>query len=240
MKTRPWITLQDLDNPTHIDASDAIQAASFVLFTLSGQKYTGSWEITEQYFCETSGAPNGCYWDPPTRRYLNTYYGIPAFPLGPRETSTALRPGTRFRLQHRPVREILGITIGDVALDPDKYTLLNGELVSRTSSWSVCDGPIVTYTYGRVPPALGRIAARRLANELILASDGSTNCALPANVTSIQRQGVSIDIWDPQDFLDKGHTGLYEVDLFLATSNPARAKKPARIFSPDSRRGYRE
>lgn len=239
MKTRPWITVQDLDDATHIDSEDAVQAASFVLFMLSGQKYPGIWEITEQYFCEVNGAPNGCLWDAPSNRWVNTTWGFYAHPVGPSGRSTVLRPGKRFRLQHRPVREITEITIGGTILDPSEYSLLNGELVSRTGSWGVCDAPIVTYEYGRNAPALGRMAARRLANELLLASKGSADCALPANVTSIQRQGLAIDIWDPNEFLDKGKTGLYEVDLFIATSNPAGAKKPARIFSPDSRRGYR-
>lgn len=239
MKTRPWIPVQDLDNPTHIDSEDAVLAASFVLFSLSGQKYSGIWSVTEQYFCETNGAPNGCHWDAPRNRWVNTTWGYFAHPVGPSEYSTVLRPGKRFRLQHRPVREITEITIGGVVLDPSEYALLNGELVSRTASWSVCDAPIVTYEYGTKPPALGRMAARRLANELVLACEGSADCALPTNVTSITRQGISYDIWDPQEFLDKGRTGLYEVDLFLAAANPSGAKKPARIFSPDSRRGYR-
>jgi hypothetical protein len=38
---------------------------------------------------------------------------------------------------------------------------------------------------------------------------------------------------DPQDFLADGRTGIYAVDLFLKTHNPAQAVRPARVFTPD-------
>jgi hypothetical protein len=82
------------------------------------------------------------------------------------------------------------------------------------------------------------MAARRLANELVLAAEGSADCALPRNVTSVARQGVSFEIFDPQEFMDKGHTGLYEVDLFLSAFNPNKSRKRAKVFSPDTRRPY--
>lgn len=239
MKTRPWITVQELDNPNHIDAYDSIQAASLILFMMSGQKYPGLQTVTEQYVCEPTGAPTGCSWDPGRRAWWNPgIYGF-TYVMGPTEQSTRLLPGKRLKLTHSPVREINTITISGTLVDPATYELLNGTLVNRDSGWGWCDGPVVTYTFGSKPPALGRMAARRLANELILAADGDDSCALPSRATSVSRQGLTLQIFDPQDFMDKGHTGLYEVDLFIATVNPGKNKKRAKVFSPDQRRGYR-
>lgn len=241
MKTRPWITAVELDNPTSIDADEAIQAASFILFALSGQRYAGVQEITEQYFCESSGAPVGCLWDPGTKRWFNSTLGFYAY-LGtiPTSRSNALLPGSRIRLTHRPVRSITSITIGGGLVDPTSYSTLDGDIVVRSGSWGMCDSPVITYQYGVAPPALGRMAARQLANELVLAAAGSDQCALPSNVRSVSRQGMSFEIFDPQDFMDKGHTGLYVVDMFLAAANPSKAKKRAKVFSPDMPRGYRQ
>jgi hypothetical protein len=95
----------------------------------------------------------------------------------------------------------------------------------------------VTYTYGTGPPALGRIAAKALADQYILAMSNSDECMLPQRVTQISRQGMSWTLLDPQDFLDKGRTGIYQVDLFLTTVNPDGARLRSRVFSPDIPRG---
>src|SRR4051812_6010709 len=113
MKTRPWIVASELDSPTHIDAEDAIQAASFILFQLSGQKYTGLQRITEQYLCEETGAPIGCKWDPGYRGYWNPWIDGYTYMMGPTERSTMMLPGRSIRLRYRPVREIIDIRIGD-------------------------------------------------------------------------------------------------------------------------------
>lgn len=238
MKTRPWIAESELDNPTHVDAQDAIQAASFLLFQLSGQKYTGLQRITEQYVCEDTGAPVGCKWDPGHRGYWNPRIDGYTYVMGPRERSITFLPGKRIRLRYKPVHHVEEILISDVAQDLANYSVLNGSVVSRDGSWPLCAGMTITYDFGTNPPALGRIAARRLANELILLADGSEHCALPSNVTTVTRQGLTITMFDPQDFLNKGQTGIYEVDMFIAASNPYKYKKPARVFSPDVPRGY--
>ncbi len=236
MKTRPWINVNELDTPTSVDAYDAIEAASFVLFMLSGQRYTGLQSTTEQYFCETSGAPNNCSYIEARRFWWNHTQDIAAYQVFPRGY---MMNGSRFRLAHRPVVRVTEVIAGGRVIPPSDYSVLNGELLERTGSWGVCDSPIITYEFGVRPPALGRMAARRLANELVLAADGDSKCRLPTGVTSVSREGINMEIFDPQDFMDKGRTGLYEVDLFIATVNPAKAKKRPRIFSVDQRRGYR-
>jgi hypothetical protein len=76
------------------------------------------------------------------------------------------------------------------------------------------------------------------AIELIKLWEGD-DCALPDRVTSVSRQGVSYTILDNQDFLENFRTGIYVIDLFLKTANPAKALAPSKVFSPDIPRARR-
>jgi hypothetical protein len=76
------------------------------------------------------------------------------------------------------------------------------------------------------------------AIELIKAWEGD-DCALPDRVTSVTRQGISYTILDNQDFLENFRTGIYVIDLFLKTANPAKALAPSKVFSPDMPRARR-
>jgi len=100
----------------------------------------------------------------------------------------------------------------------------------------------VTYLRGKPVPEYGLWAAGLLACELIkaCASPGEDClCRLPANVQSVVREGVSIDLeafrlggaGDPLF----GRTGIPEVDLWLSTVNPNRLTSRARAYSPDKR-----
>jgi hypothetical protein len=80
---------------------------------------------------------------------------------------------------------------------------------------------------------MGKVAAKRLAQEFIRLWTGDDDCALPRRVTSVSRQGVNYTILDQQDFIAELRTGIYEIDLFLKTNNPHGAKKRSRVFSPD-------
>lgn len=132
---------------------------------------------------------------------------------------------------------------GDPVLDADGVTagwsLANGFILRFTPQGyaqvrGYCDRTAdVTYTYGAPPPGYIQTAIDVLATEL-LASDSPT-CRLPDRVTSVSRQGLSWTVIDPQEFLDQGRTGIYEVDLAIRTANPGNAKARTRVFSPERR-----
>jgi len=69
-------------------------------------------------------------------------------------------------------------------------------------------------TANNLPPGADR-AVFKLAQEYVKASLGQA-CALPERVTSINRQGVSWTVLDPQDFLQDGLTGIGPIDGWLA------------------------
>ncbi len=239
MKTRPWIELSDLESPSSPEAENAIMAASSVLFALSGQRFGGIFETTEQYACETTGAPVGCSWDPGEKTYWNPAVGSYVY-VQPSPGGRRYGPGGDIRLRGRPVRRILELTVDGSVVNPSQYALYNRAILRPVTgvSWGLCSGPLITYEYGAQPSTMGKMAARKLADEFVKAFNGQ-ECALPSSVTSVSRQGLSFSIYDPQDFLKDGVVGLYEVDLFLQSINPGKAKKRPAVFSPDIPRPYR-
>jgi hypothetical protein len=92
----------------------------------------------------------------------------------------------------------------------------------------------VTYFRGHGPDELTDYAAGRLAHEFAKAMKDPTKCKLPAGVTAITRQGVTMEI-NPGLFPD-GYTGIREVDAVIMALNPHGLKQPSRVGSPDTMR----
>lgn len=231
-----WFDLAELDNPSDPYAEYAAYAASYLLWGLTGRKYHGVSTITERYVCPEYDIPANCSWV--GHRTFRTADGV--FGYVPDGGINHQSLHTRIRLRQQPVRKIVSLTVNGEAIPSANFYLRNGsDLVMDNGScnFTLCDAPEVTYIYGVAPPSLGKLAAIDLAEEFIKNYNGEP-CSLPSNVTSIQRQNISIEMFDPQDFLDKGRIGLYSVDLFIAWANPSKAKKPAKVFSPDKPRGY--
>lgn len=223
-----WISAADTIDPTGPYTESAVQYACFLLYKLSGEKYNGIQTTTEVY----------------------TYDGImsnltqPAVVAGSMYNFPRTSEGQReLRLRHQPVRSIQSISYLGRTLDPSEYSLRNNAYVVRKNSLLWVLSPVleleVSYTYGTPPPAAGRRAAIRLANELILWDKGSGACSLPERISSVARQGVSYTMMDPQEFISNGKVGIYEIDLFLAAVNPTKAKKRPKVFLPGATRSER-
>lgn len=90
------------------------------------------------------------------------------------------------------------------------------------------------YNFGSTLTHSARQAALDYAQQLWLALEGSDECALPQRVTSVTREGIGIEMLTPQDYLDRGRTGLPNVDEWLAQTNPKRAYRPSAVYTPDS------
>lgn len=211
-----WVTAEDLEDPTLADADEAASAASLILYALSGRKYPGLITVTEAFECESSAIRRGTFCRTHTQ-------------------------GVRLR---RPVRRIHYVvadatTANRRVIPASEYRLVNRTHLkpTRTATWHTCSDLEITYTYGAEPPQAGRRAAILLGNQLLKARIRPDECELPSRVTSISRQGISMTMLDPQDFLDDGRTGLYEVDLFLKAVNPDKARVRSRVFSPDVKYG---
>ena len=141
-----------------------------------------------------------------------------------------------------PVGPVFEVKIDGVVFT--HWTLVQNWYLERTdgNDWPTCqdlskpdtedDTFSVTYRWGSPPPPLAKQAVSALACELVkLQLD--LNCELPSRIQSVSRQGVSFTLIDPMEFLDKGRTGLYLVDLFLATYNPLGFRRPSGVFRAD-------
>lgn len=243
MSSNLWTNVEDLGS-AYADsdyAYDAVKTASYLLWGMSGRKYSGTTTVTERYVSVydpylRAGASIMTY--SPTliqgevknlRIGGSGLYGDDDY-LGDGTSSN-----TRIRLRGRKVVKIH--TVRDIdgnIIDPSQYYLVEHStlLAAPGATWTPSNVE-VTYTYGTPPPTAGKNAARMLAIELVKLYEGDDTCALPQRVTSISRQGISYTVLDNQDFIDDLRTGLYAVDLFLKTSNPDKARARARVFSPD-------
>jgi len=143
-----------------------------------------------------------------------------------------------------PIVSVEQVTLptGDV-LDPLNYIVEDQKWLRRTDcyAWPMCgcedcEHPFtVTFTFGEDPPQVGIDAATVLSAEFYRAMTPSTSgCKLPARLTSITRQGVTMAIVDPMDFFKSGLTGNYQIDLFLTVFNPGRQIRKPIAFSPDA------
>jgi hypothetical protein len=146
-----------------------------------------------------------------------------------------------------PVAEVVEVIVDGVVVDPSAYRLDDGNILVRTDGdcWPECqnlDLPdtdentwSVTLRPGEALPASGAIAAGRLACEFAKACTGGEGCSLPEQLISLSRNGVEVQVADPQALLDNGLTGIQEVDLFIRAYNPGQLRARPRVFSPDVR-----
>lgn len=243
--TALWVQPEELGNYAGTEfALEAAQTASYLLWAMSGRKFTGTTTVTERYVCAKRAYRMG----PSSKNYYGTLiagevYNIPItdFQEYAELVSDGLSPESRIKLRGRPVTKIHSIRTRDGRLlDESSYYLVDHSTIQAAAGvpWTPCNIE-VTYSYGAEPPIAGKMAARTLAIEFAKLWAGDDDCALPQRITSISRQGVSYTLLDSQDFIDEVRTGLYAVDLFLKTANPDKAKARARVFSPDVPRARR-
>lgn len=246
--TNLWVDTEELGVYAESDyAYDAVKTASYLLWAMSGRKFSGQTTVTERYVSA---------YDPYLRSGGSRYNFYPVLigghveniPVGSIDRNShhdfqgdGTSSYNRLRLRGRKVVRVHNLRDqnGNI-IDPDTYYLADHSTIYGTpnAKWSPSNVE-VTYTYGSPPPAAGRAAARILATELVKLYEGDDTCALPQRVTSVSRQGVSYTILDNQDFIDELKTGLYAVDIFLKTVNPDKARARSRVFSPDVPRARR-
>jgi hypothetical protein len=246
--TNLWTNVEELGDYADSDyAYDAVKTASYLLWAMSGRKFSGITTVTERYVGTLDpylriGGSTLNYW--PTL-VNGSMYNMPTGGFDRSSNHDYMADGTsvngRLRLRGRKVIKIHAVRdIYGTIIDPSYYYLVDHSVIQSApnSNWRPHNVE-VSYTYGTQPPSAGRSAARLLAIELIKLYEGDDTCALPQRVTNISRQGVSYTLLDSQDFIDDLRTGLYAVDLFLKTANPDKARARARVFSADMPRARR-
>lgn len=201
-------------------AADMAEAATRLLFALSGSVYTG--------LCHDVVRP--C----PPRTCLT-----------PASRTCACGGIEGLRLGNGSVLGVLEVRIDGAVLAASAYTVVDRKLLMRIDGerWPVCQDLTadptteeltfqITYVHGRLAPADGVIAAQRLAGDYYASSVG-LDCSLPANVQSLIRQGVQYTMGDPSQELTDGVLGLVEVDRFLTAERWGRKHRQTVVASPD-------
>ena len=245
MSNNLWVQPEDLGDYANTEyALEAAQTASYMLWSMSGRKYTGVTTVTERYTCVLRNNRMG----PSTKTNSPVLFGGDVYniPSGDYDeyselVADGLSPDARIRLRGRPVVKIIAMrNKTGLILDPSSYYLVDHSTIHVVAGtpWTPCNTEI-TYTYGTPVPVAGRMAARTLAMEFAKLWSGDDDCALPQRVTSVSRQGVSYTILDNQEFIDELRTGVYAIDLFLKTVNPDNARRKAKVFTPDVPRARR-
>lgn len=209
-------------------ALELLEYATFVLHSLTARRYSPMRTVTEIYDSRVSLA----YGAEPYPTLINgTFYNA----CNGCSECCCSHCGVfhRTRLRGQPVRQVTGVWAEGVELLAGQYMVLDNSVLAFTNA-EVCNTHclVVEYVYGAGIPPGGRLAALKLATEMLNYGRGG-ECELPARVTAVTRQGISWTLLDPQDFLKDGRTGIYTIDLFLRAANPAGALAPAKVFSPD-------
>lgn len=240
-----WIQPSDLGDYSNTQyAEEAAKAASYLLWAMSGRKYSGVTTVTERYTCVIRRNRVGLSAKNTDAVLFNgQVYDIPRDDFEEYSVLSVdgISPESRIKLRGGPVTKIHAIrNRNGLVIEPGSYYLVEHSTVQISAGvpWTPCNTEI-TYSYGNEPPVLGKMAARTLAIEFAKLWSGDDDCALPQRVTSVSRQGVSYTIFDNQEFIEELKTGLYAIDLFLKTVNPDKARNKSKVFSVDAPRGRR-
>lgn len=224
-------------------AQAAVNQAAEVLYALSGRQF-GICEVVARpcrpACCEPCGRGTGYRWTPVLQGGQWTNVSC----VGCKDVCScttvceALLPG--------PVYEVTEVLLDGVVLAETEYRVDGRRALVRLTDgecWPTCQNmnlePTevgtwqVSYLRGRPLPEAGKNALGALANELAKACLGDSTCALPERVTTIARQGVTMALLDPMDFLTRNRTGIYAVDLWLTAVNPHGRSRHAGVYSPD-------
>lgn len=239
-----WICDVSTESPTATGA--AVTAATYVLWALSGRQF-GTCTTTlrpcrEECYDDTwwsmYGTPWTSFWD-----YSGSSYPWFSLGCGACRGTCSCTQLSEVKLPS-PVQSITVVKLDGVAAATGTYRLDNNRLLVRTDgqAWPRCNDLTkddtqpgtwsVTAVYGQPVPKMAEVAMGELACEIIKAMNGE-ECRLPAGVTQLTRQGVSISIPDIGDLFRDGKTGLYLVDMFLTAANPHKIVQRGRVYSPD-------
>lgn len=151
-------------------------------------------------------------------------------------------PGCRVALQG-PVGAIIGVWIDGVLVPDTDYRVVDNMWLVRTPGtgcWPECQQLAepdfstnhtftVQYTRGTPLPAAGAIAAGVLACS-IAARCAAGDCTVPFNITSLTREGVTVQIGESTVV---GATGIKIVDDWVQTVNPGGLQQRPSVYNPD-------
>lgn len=242
----PWATEDDVPEAvraelglTNVQWSRVMMIASEILWALSGRRWYGSGCLEEAYLRSTPPRTGTGTW-PYHRSWGNCgCWGradwVNGYPVAPYVGQWSHSGGAyAVKLPRDVVTEIVSVTVDGNSFT--SYNLTRSGWLERLDgqAWDTCSGStVVTYRHGEPPPLGGVQACLTLAIELARDFYGIGKCKLPKRVSTVTRQGVTVDIVDSLDILKEGGTGLTSVDLWLRSVNPEARPQRAGVISLD-------
>lgn len=145
-----------------------------------------------------------------------------------------------------PVSSIVEVLVDGVVVDPATYRVDDNKWLVRidpdtNGCWPECPDQNlnttevgtfeVTYTRGTPVPSALLFAAGTLACEWAKACAGDSSCRLSSRVIAMSRQGVDFQLVDPDTLLEKGFTGIGEVDQLIAAYNPNGLHRRLKVYT---------
>lgn len=260
-----WITKDDIlewssgigaDDPENLKHfTEAAEAASWLMWELSGRLYNG--------ICERKVRPCrdacGCWGVAPSSGVVAIWQWAYGEWMGGwrwvEECGDTCGCGSvsSVRLAGYPVVEVTEVKINGAVIPPTDYRLdrhrdlvyLDDTSVTppRKRAWPSCQNVAlddtqsgtfsVTYKWGQPPPLLGKAAAAEMAGELLKVMS-ERDSRLPERVTQVVRSGITMTRLEASAIaLRVGNTGLTLVDAFLAGANPDAIRRRPAVWSPD-------
>lgn len=227
-----------------------IEVASEILFRLTGRLFAGVCEDTVR---PTSRWYRTSYELPSQWQRWYGYRGVGGMGSRPPHRYEGSGPTSETTLGSYPVRDILEVRINGAVYNPAFYRVddqrwlvnIDPSGVGWPAMQDLTADPMtdpntfqVRFRWGQAPPRGGVEACKQYAIELAKGASGD-ECTLPERVQSIQMQNVSYALLDPMDFLTKGLTGLYAVDVWIKSVNPNGLRRRSGVLSPDIPRPVR-
>lgn len=237
----PWPYLAERTGvPSNKDLSIEVAWATDILHSLTGRQY-GTHDVTFRPARQTTWPARAANWGPWPAGFAGGYWLYGAT-CGCAAGCSVCR--NRLAVP-KTTTHVHAVLIDGEPLDPAAYQLHPGWLDRIDGeAWPVANDLClpatepgtwaVLLTYGREVPPAGRLAVAVLAGEAWLAFHDPDRCRLPAGVKSLARQGVDLAMVDPLTLLDKGLTGLPEVDLWTTAVNPNRLRRRSRVHRADA------
>lgn len=253
----PWEPIWCGPLPTGAEAvtGNAVAMATEVLWQAAGQRFglcavtirpcrndcAAGWTGFSDWWPGAGGTVGGYGGGPRPWWFNGTWYNVCSVGCGDTCSCTVLDEA----LLPAPTRSVLQVRMDGEIMDPTTYRVDENRKLVRLDGglWSLCQDMAaddsqpgtwsVTITVGEDVPLLAQRALGQLAMEFTKDCLGE-DCALPWEVSSISRQGVSVVFNGSEDVRNIiGQMGLRFVDLFVATYNPHRLDSRAKVYDVD-------
>lgn len=158
--------------------------------------------------------------------------------------------GATLFLPGQPVQSVESVKLDGVPLSSSAYEVRGSTIVRTDGGWwptaLVNDQTriVVAYTHGVALDengpltGLASLAMGEVTAELIAGMQGRP-CKLPSRAVTITRQGVTVQLGDPQTYIDNMLLGMPIADQLILSTNPGRRRGRSRVHSPDMPRVHR-